>query len=161
MSPVLTRRALPEDDEEAVAVLRQSITELCVLDHQGDTATLEKWLSNKTQAQFARWLGNPDSRLLVALVGPAMAGVGALHRSGEIRLCYVRPGFTKMGVGRALLDALETEAHAWHLERVTLHSSLTARHFYERCGYVSAGDAVPGFGVSRGYPYAKSLTSVA
>lgn len=161
MKPVLIRHALAEDDEEAVAVLRQSITELCVLDHQGDTATLEKWLSNKTPDQFARWLSNPDSRLLVALVGPAMAGVGALHRSGEIRLCYVRPGFTKLGVGRALLDALEAEARAWQLERVTLHSSLTARHFYERCGYVSAGDSLSGFGVSRAYPYAKSLTSVA
>ena len=157
MSAVTTRVALPTDAGEAIALVRESITQLCERDHQGDPSTLDKWLSNKTEAEFARWLAYSDGRLIVAVVAPSIAGVGAVHHSGYIRLCYVSPKFTKMGVGRALLDALEAQARAWGLPKIRLGSSLTARLFYERFGYVSAGAPVPAFGVLQSYPYEKQL----
>jgi GNAT superfamily N-acetyltransferase len=154
---VITRHAIAADAAEASAVLRESIVELCKLDHQGQAFTLDRWLSNKTEAQFERWLADPERRTIVAVVASSVAGVGALVRSGYIRLCYVSPRFTNIGVGRALVTALEAEARAWRIPKVRLESSLTARHFYERCGYVPAGDPTPGFGVLLGYPYEKQL----
>jgi len=44
--PITTRPALPADADAAVTVLRRSIIELCVIDHQHDAATLATWLAN-------------------------------------------------------------------------------------------------------------------
>jgi N-acetylglutamate synthase-like GNAT family acetyltransferase len=158
MTVVSTRLATPADADAALAVLKNSITQLCGVDHQSDGPTLERWLRNKTPEQFDRWVHDPDTRLVVAEFDSTIVGVTALHRSGEIRLCYVRPDLVRSGVGRTLLAALEAHARQWGIRNLTLHSSLTARPFYERYGYVCAGDSTPSFGVLRGYPYAKVLS---
>ena len=57
------------------------------------------------------------------------------------------------------LRAIALEAHArdWNVATLRLNSTLTARHFYERCGFATAGDPTPSFGLVRGYPYTKAL----
>ena len=157
MGAISTRLATPTDAFEAVHVLRRSITQLCEMDHQHDGATLERWLRNKTPEHFNGWCGDLDSRLVVAELDSAIVGVAALHRSGEIRLCYVCPDVARSDVGRALLLALEAHARDWNIASLRLNSTLTARHFYERCGFATAGDPAPGFGLVRSYPYAKTL----
>lgn len=157
MRSVHIRAAARNDAHDAVAVLRASISNLCELDHQNDPATLEQWLGNKTPEHFGRWLADPSRYLVVALVEGTLSGVAALHRSGEIRLCYVKPGLTQIGIGRALLGALEARARDWGLLELRLNSSRTALAFYERSGYVACGDATPGFGVTHGYPHRKHL----
>lgn len=158
MSAVSTRLATLADAPAAVSVLRESITLLCEADHRGDAGTLERWLRNKTPEHFRSWCADADTRLVVGELSGAIAGVAALHRSGEIRLCYVRPNCVRAGVGLALMGALEDHARVWNIRSLKLNSSLTARYFYERCGYVSAGDSTPFFGSLRSYPYAKILS---
>ena len=157
MSAISTRLATPADASSAVHVLRASITGLCEVDHQHDGPTLERWLRNKTPEHFTAWCADLDSRLVVGELDSALVGVAALHRSGEIRLCYVSPDFARSGVGRALLLALEAYARDWSIANLRLSSTLTARHFYDRCGFVSAGDPTPAFGILVGYPYTKAL----
>ena len=159
MGAISTRLATPADALGAVDVLRKSITQLCEGDHQSDAPTLERWLRNKTPEQFCAWCADPDSRLVVAELDSALAGVAALYRSGEVRLCYVSPDFARAGVGRALLLALEAYARDWNVATLKLNSTLTARHFYERCGFGAAGEATSAFGVLRGYPYTKALVA--
>src|SRR4051812_40295524 len=131
MADVATRRAETRDTARALAVVRASITELCVADHDNDPAKLARWLENKTDAHFTRWLADPDNYLIVADLEGTLCGVAALHRSGEIRLFYVRPGWQGRGVGRALLSALERGARGFQLRELTLQSSALARPFYE------------------------------
>ncbi len=157
MSATLIRPARVQDAWQAIEVLRASIARLCALDHQDDPATLEQWLQNKTTEHFERWLSAPGALVLVAEVDAFIRGVGMIHDSGEIRLCYVCPGFERMGLGRAILEAAERWAEASGLRMLRLQSSATARGFYERLGYVSAGSPTQGFGISRGYPYTKTL----
>jgi len=152
-----TRAARAEDARDAIELLRRSITELCVSSHHDDAATLEAWLANKTVERFARWLADPSVRIVIAERDGAMRGVGSIHESGEIRLCYVLPGFQRIGVGRSLLDWLEAQARAWRLERVFLNSSLGARAFYERAAYRPSGPPEKGFGVTIRHPYEKLL----
>ena len=80
-----------------------------------------------------------------------------IQDSGEIRLCYVCPGFERIGLGRAILEAAEKWAEGADIRVLRLHSSATARAFYERLGYVSAGSPTQGFGITRAYPYTKHL----
>src|SRR5690606_2539541 len=107
MNSLLVRPARSQDAPQAVEVLRASITRLCMLDHQADPATLEQWLHNKTTEHFERWLNAPGTLVLVAEVNAMIRGVGMIQDSGEIRLCYVCPGFERIGLGRAILEAAE------------------------------------------------------
>jgi GNAT superfamily N-acetyltransferase len=143
------------DAAAAVALLRASITELCVADHQHDPATLARWLRNKTTAHFLEWLANPEGLIVVAEDALGLSGVGSITRAGDLNLCYVRPGQQRVGVGRAMIAALEAQALRWGVSEIRLSSTLGARAFYERQGYVSAGEPRPGFGILFNYPYVK------
>ena len=154
---VAVRKAEPKDAEAAAEVLRRSITELCTLDHHGDAGTLAKWLANKTPRDFLSWLAKEDDFCVVAEANDQIMGVGLLHRSGEIRLCYLAPGAQGRGLGKAIHAALEEKARAWGLKRLHLESTVSARPFYERVGYRSVGAAKPGFGISHCHPYEKML----
>lgn len=151
------RRAEARDVEECVALLIASITTLCAEDHLNDPATLERWLLNKTAANFRQWLADPATFIAVAEIDGQLCGVAALHTSGTVRLCYVLPGMQRCGVGRVLIRALEAEALRLGLDDLVLTSTGNARHFYENQGFVASGNATIAFGVLKQCPYAKSL----
>jgi GNAT superfamily N-acetyltransferase len=151
------RKAEPRDAGAAIEVLRRSITELCPLDHHGDAGTLAQWLANKTTRDFLSWLAAEENFCVVAEAGDQIVGVGLLHRSGEVRLCYLAPGAQGQGLGKAIHAALEDKAMGWGLRRLHLESTVSARPFYERVGYRAAGAAKPGFGISHCHPYEKIL----
>jgi GNAT superfamily N-acetyltransferase len=153
------RPATTLDVGEAVAVVRASITQLCTRDHQNNPQVLEAWLSNKTPEIFATWLRDPESLYLVALLDDRICGVGAIHHSGEVRLCYVRPGSERKGVGKALLGGLEADSAGRGQTALHLHSTAAACDFYGRHGYTPNGEPVMRFGGLRSFPYAKSLTN--
>jgi GNAT superfamily N-acetyltransferase len=157
IAAMLIRRATPEDAEDAAAVLRRSITELCAHDHRGDEATLAAWLANKTSDSVRRWIGN--QHLFVAEENGAILGVAALAPSGEITLNYVSPDARFRGVSTALIARLEQEAARLGLGSVTLQSTATARRFYAARGYAEAGPPVRGFGITAGFPMMKRIAS--
>jgi len=153
------RVAAAEDAAAITALLRGSITCLCIDDHQNDPATLERWLRNKTPDNFRQWLQDPERYFVVAEMDSKICGVGMLRRNGNLDLCYVLPGKERLGIGSALVRALEERARHWRLSVVQLISTVNARAFYERLGYEFTGqDSVPGYGVLRDYYYAKSVT---
>jgi GNAT superfamily N-acetyltransferase len=157
MMKASVRRATPADAEIAAAVVRESITRLCVADHQNDPVTLGSWLGNKTADSFVRWIASPDEHLVVAELDSVIGGVASLHTSGEIRLCYVAPERQRSGLGTALLVALEAVATARGIQKVILKSTVGARAFYERHGYVPSGDPVTTCGRLRCFPYEKPI----
>ena len=157
MSAFHVRHAAIEDAPAAVELLRASIMQLCVDDHQNDPHTLALWLRNKTSLEFSGWLANPARYLVVAEHSASILGVGAITSGGHVNLLYVRPGFQQMGVGRAVLSDLEAHASLRQLSEVTLKSSALARSFYERQGYISTGPPEPGLGIIQVFPYAKAL----
>ena len=154
---VVIRRAVPADTAAACELVRKSITELCADDHCGDNATIAAWLANKTQDNFAAWISSSRHVALTAEKGGSIAGFALLNSSGTIALLYVAPDFRFTGVSKALLAALEAHATALGVTELELESTATALPFYERCGYLRAGNTVQGFGVTRAYPLTKAL----
>ena len=142
----------------AISVVRASILELCALDHNGDGPTLARWLGNKTIETFAVWLRDPNNYVVVGVLEGDVKGVGLIEKSGDLRLCYVHPDHQRRGLGRAIVDELEKQATRWGLCEIRLTSSANAKTFYERHGYVSAGQPIHEFGVLWDYPYRKQLT---
>ena len=157
MTGLSVRLATPADAEVVIAVVRESITRLCVADHRDEPLTLELWLRNKTTKYFLRWIADPDNHLVVAELDSAIGGVACLHRSGELRLCYVAPGRQRVGIGAALMVAVEAQARAWGLDKLTLNSTTGARPFYEHHGYRPTYGPICGIGRSVCFPYEKTL----
>jgi GNAT superfamily N-acetyltransferase len=117
-------------------LLRRSITELCVRDHQNDPRRLAGWLDNKTPEQVACWITGSDNCMLVAVADGRILGVGSIKTDGEIALNYVSPEARFQGVSRAMLLSLEAAARERGCRRVTLTSTFTAHEFYIAAGYV-------------------------
>jgi GNAT superfamily N-acetyltransferase len=150
------RDASEQDAEEACAVVRRSIIELCILDHQGDPGTLAAWLANKTPAHLRLWIRT--HRVLVAEDEGTILGVASMSASGHILLNYVSPDARFRGVSKALIRDLEARAASLGLSLLTLESTSTALGFYQATGYAPSGPPARGFGMSLAHPMQKHLS---
>jgi N-acetylglutamate synthase-like GNAT family acetyltransferase len=129
-------RAAHLDDAAGIAdLLRRSITELCVIDHENNPAWLQPWLANKTPENVASWIANPANHMFVALRDGRIAAVGSITEAGYIGLNYVAPDARFAGLSRMMLTHLEDQARRFGLSRVFLTSTGTARRFYLAAGY--------------------------
>ena len=133
------RKAAPADAVSACALLRRSIEQVCEPDHRGRPDVLDSWLANKTPDTVAAWFASPTNHALVAERDGQLLGLALLTQAGKLALCYVEPGALRIGVGRALLAAVEGQARAWNIRKLQLHSPASCATFYERHGYANAG----------------------
>ena len=156
---MIIRDATTDDAAKACAVLRDSISELCIADHRGDPGILSRWLANKTPEIIATWAGAVGSSLLVAVEADAILAVGGVRDSGEITANYVAPAARFRGVSTALLAALEVRAVQRGAVRATLVSTETAHRFYLARGYLDDGPPQGKFGTNASYPMVKPLLS--
>lgn len=146
------RQATPNDAPAACALLRRSIELGCVADHGQRPEILEAWLGNKTPQNVATWFSSPSNFAVVAeRTGAAgegeLVGLALLNQAGRLALCYVLPDAVRSGVGRSLLAAVESQARAWHIGKLHMHSPASASAFFERLGYVNAGKDRSCFGL--------------
>jgi GNAT superfamily N-acetyltransferase len=156
-SAMKIRTAVREDAIEVCKVVRMSIEKLCVADHQGDEATLDRWLANKTPETVACWLTNADNINLVAVDdSDAILAAGCVRRDGTVLLNYVSPDARFRGISSALLTALEDAARSEGNDWCVLESSRTAHRFYMERGYCDVGEPGFKFGLTT-FPMRKSL----
>lgn len=103
-------------------------------------------LGDYTQAQvdawapadrdMAAWSKRFEGRhTFVAEVGGQIAGFAELDPSGHIDRFYVGADFVGRGVGRELFSEVERKALCLNIRRLHLEGSITARPFFERCGF--------------------------
>lgn len=135
-----TRQALTADAAAACDVVRRSIIELCAEDHRDDPRIFERWLENKTAANFEAWIASERNVALVAERAGQIVGFGLMDLSGVIVLLYVSPDARFCGVSKALLSALEEAGMAAGVRETKLESSNTALRFYTSAGYTPDGD---------------------
>ncbi len=141
------RIAGPHDAADACRVLRRSITECCGADHRSEPEILQNWLGNKTPDNVASWIASPSNHTLVAVRDGELVGVALLTQAGKLSLCYVLPEALHLGIGKSLLQGLETQARSWGISVLRLHSTASARDFYARNGYILAGKEKSCYGV--------------
>ncbi len=141
------RIAASGDAAAACNVLRRSIAECCVLDHNNDPAILGAWLGNKTPQMVASWFASPTNHSLVALQDGAVVGVALLTGAGKLALCYLLPEARGLGLGKMLLARMEDIARGWGVKALQLHSTATGEGFFARHGYTRAGQVRSPYGV--------------
>lgn len=136
---VALRVAVIGDEQSVCALLRRSITDGCAADHRDHPDVLDNWLSNKTPNNVRTWIVSASNYMVVAGRGEQLLGVALLTQAGKLALCYVDPAALRSGIGRAMLDAVETQARAWNISKLHLHSPASAAGFFARLGYVDGG----------------------
>jgi N-acetylglutamate synthase-like GNAT family acetyltransferase len=146
MMPTI-RRASTADAATVCAVLRRSITECCVLDHQNSPEILEAWLRNKTEDTVRAWLATETNVVWVAQMGDDIVGVAMLEIAGVVALCYVLPEALHKGIGMALLTQVQTHAIALKLNELRLSSTQSGYAFYSRHGFTDIGPSTSRFGL--------------
>ena len=139
MDEIIIRKATSEDAEAACSVLVRSIKEICAPYYENDEEILAQWLENKTPTNVRRWIESDRSYCVVAVNGSGLVVGFAAISGSEIMLNYVLPEALHQGIGKRLLQALEAHAIASGIERVEVVSTIPAKAFYERNGYVSNG----------------------
>ncbi len=133
------RLAVPDDAAAACNVLRRSIAECCVQDHQHQPELLDAWLGNKTPDNVASWFQTPSNYCQVAVVDGQVVGVSLMTQAGKVSLCYLLPEMHGRGIGKAMLEGMEAQARHWGVSVMRLNSTLTARDFYAHHGYTYGG----------------------
>lgn len=141
------RIAASTDAFAACNVLRRSITECCVPDHNNDPQILDAWLGNKTPQMVANWFSSPTNFSLVALLDGELVGVALLTGAGKLALCYLLPEARAKGVGKALLERMEQQACGWGVKALQLHSTASGVAFFAGRGYIEAGKVRSPYGV--------------
>ena len=80
------------------------------------------------------------SYVLAARDEGVLVGFGSLGADDELDMLYVAAGYTRRGIGRMLVLALEEEALRRGAYELKTCASITARPFFERLGYCVASE---------------------
>jgi len=152
------RTATIEDAASVCQVLRRSISECCIEDHRNDSTILAAWLGNKTPSTIENWFQCAGNFPVVAVSDTGIVGVSMLTRQGKIVLCHVIPEVRFTGIGKALLQALESQAKQWGLLSVQLVSTVTAKPFCLRNGYIQSTTSTSMLGFEA-FTFSKRLCS--
>lgn len=139
MYDITIRKATAQEAESACAVLVRSIKEICAPYYDNDEEILDQWLENKTPANVRRWIESDRSYCVMAINAEGQVLGFASISGAEIMLNYVLPEVLHRGIGKRMLQALEAHAVVSGVDHIRLVSSIPAKAFYERNGYVSNG----------------------
>jgi len=90
---------------------------------------VEASLTAKSLSDLAK-----ERMILVAVEGAAIVGTASLG-GNQVRAVFVHPAKQGQGIGRCLMEAVESEARARGERLLTLYASLGAVPFYETTGW--------------------------
>lgn len=94
----------------------------------------------------------------------SLLGIGRLHREddieSQIRYMAVEEDTRGKGIGRAIVEGLESIAQAQGAKCITLNSRKSAVEFYERLGYRVTGAGPTLFGTIEHSTMAKNMPSI-
>lgn len=125
------RPILPKDAEELAELFALSI-ELLTQNEYSEEQRLA-WMSAAVDEK--EFYGKLAKQLtILAEVDGEIAGFASLTESA-IGMCYVHPEHAFLGVGTALLDALEKLAKARKVDKLFVDSSDTAVEFFKKRGF--------------------------
>lgn len=136
----LIRDAVSSDAKSIISVHQSAVHKTAKQSY--DEKILEEWSpiqSLKREYLMQEKLKNNSEQAIMLVIeyNGQIAGFGEILPSmHELRAVYIDPRFGRMGLGAALLKELESRAIKQGLARLTLHSSLNAKNFYLKNGYV-------------------------
>lgn len=128
---MIIRRYTPADCAAILLLFHDTVHTINALDYSADQ--LAVWAPKTADA--ARWNASLSAHTsVVAEEDGCILGFGDIDGDYLDRL-YVHKDAQRRGIATAIADALETAAREQQKATVTVHSSLTAKPFFEKRGY--------------------------
>jgi putative acetyltransferase len=129
--PLIDVRPYQSRDLDAVIELFQrSIRETASADY--NPAQIDAW----AQADRDEWeLARASRPTWVALIDGDIAGFADLERNGLVDMMFVHPKHQRKSVATSLLARIEAEADECGITCLHTYASVTARPFFEYCGF--------------------------
>lgn len=137
------RKARPDEAGDIAGLMRASITELCIGDHGGDQAKIDKWLENKTEENVRSWLAQDNLTVFVTDTDDGIAAARCHDRRGVVLMNYIAPAHRLQGLSSAMLKHLERSIREAGIIEARLVSTATAQGFYEGRGWQAYGNVIP------------------
>lgn len=128
------RRATLEDAKELSALRKATIRTINKLDYT--PKQIARWSKRWNTVEFQQ-KNDPFLRYVAVQDGKIVGYADIRKKSpGEMGGLYVHKDFIRKGVGRKLMKKIEDVVHKMGVKRFLLHSSTTAKAFYEKLGYI-------------------------
>jgi N-acetylglutamate synthase-like GNAT family acetyltransferase len=125
------RKARREDAKVAWDIRRAAILNQCINHYPIDD--LKMWTSGNPSQQY---MDAVAEHFYVATHENQIVGTGMVNlATGKIDAVFVRPSHMKIGVGRKIMEHLESLARDKGLKELYLESTLNAAPFYRVCGF--------------------------
>lgn len=136
------REFINSDAQEVLECHFKAVHQTAGVDY--DNTVLEEWSKPVDEVRLTQFLQTlADSKRYVAVVRGQIAGFAEyVADKNELRACYVHPDFSGLGVGKKLIQYIESKARAENVDYFAMDSSVTAMPFYKKMGYevVSEGE---------------------
>ena len=136
------RRFKKGDEDAIVSLIRRTLREVNIKDYSKETIKkIVKEFSPNIILNRAK-----SFHMYVAVVSDLIVGVGAIgpYWDSSTEYCilnlYVLPEYENMGIGKAILNALEEDEFFRKAERIEVSSTISAVSFYKHMGYVFKKD---------------------
>jgi len=131
------RLATERDIDQFRRVIEASILVLCADDYnpQQLAALLKQYPGPKLYRQWLR-----SRVLIVAKNDTGVVGFAQFDPdTASIEAVHVDPEYTHCGIGRGMVNEIETIARQRGIHQITLDASINADKFYAKCGYTRTG----------------------
>jgi len=133
---VIEFRAATPDDAEAIAALLDELLPGLVDDRSRPEA--QPFLASLTPSAVLERIESPDYRYVVAHWFGDLVGYAALRDGSHLYHLFVRPGWQRRGVARALWTCVLLQTTS---DTITVNSALAAVPFYRQLGFEPRGNA--------------------
>jgi putative acetyltransferase len=131
------RRAIHDDAQAIIDSHVRSIREICSKDYSPEQ--IEAWAGKNFKSNL--WHQSIDRDLVWSVVvGSKVSGFGHLavmsEGVGEVMGLYFAPEARGLGAGKKLFQIIKEEAKQNGVKELHLHATITAKSFYEQCGFI-------------------------
>ncbi len=127
------RRATLEDVPRINALHRESILGLCASHYSA--LELSQWTDALRPEKYVALFAGRE--FIVVEEDDQILGFGVLDLSNSlVNATYVSPKAARRGIGRSLVQAMESAARQGGVSQLHLNSTLNAVPFYERLGFI-------------------------
>lgn len=128
--PVTIHVYTPSDLDAVIDIFVAAVREAASKDYS--PAQVEAW----AQVNRDGWNRARNSRpTWIARSGSTVVGFTDLEPDGHLDMMFVHPAHQGKGVAHALFDTVETAARDQGLKVIFTEASITARPFFESCGF--------------------------
>lgn len=132
MTEYIIRKFEPQDLDQILELFCNTVHTINSKDYSAEQ--INAWAPQQLDKE--RWASEFTEHITyVAIKDAHIVGFGDATQDGEIDRLYTHKDFQGQGIASAILKKLEEELAALGITEVTTQASITAKPFFEKCGY--------------------------